>query len=130
MDALSGFLALAEGEYLGSVDGEHTEKKKQFHKLGKKVAKELAEALGWKKGTYDIRSNMSGTAGSGEITLHGETIYVCFTQGATRSEFMWRTCKSRKDYTGGHNHWAAWQDLADIHTLALTMNHVVARNQS
>jgi hypothetical protein len=34
---------------------------------------------------------------------------------------LWRTCKDRKDYTGGQNHFATWEDLKDMETLAKKM---------
>ncbi len=88
------------------------EAKEKFHKLAKKACKEIAEKLGLQKGTYDIRSNMAGIAVSGEVTLHGEHIYIQLGQGSFRDRFMYRSCKGRKDYTGGPNRWMYWDTLA------------------
>lgn len=97
--------------------------KAAFHSEGKAVLRKLAKALGLTPGTYDIRSNMGGIAVSGEVTLHGENLYVQFAQSfGGNNGFMWRTCKGRKDYTGGRNNWSQWEALADLDTLAATMN--------
>jgi len=82
----------------------NNEPKMKFHRLGKKVAKRIADALGLPAGSYDIRSNLGGIAVSGEVTLHGEDIYIQFS-APTYSDFgiMYRSCKGRKDYTGGSN---------------------------
>ncbi len=100
--------------------------KSQFHRLGKAMLEKLAKALGLAKGEYDIRSNMGGDAVSGEVTLHSDTLYVQFSQSCVLPErFMWRTCKGRKDYTGGRNQWMLWTDLEDLETVAKMMNRQV-----
>jgi hypothetical protein len=92
------------------------EAKAKFHKLGKKVCQEIADLLKLEKGTYDIRSNQGGIAVSGEVTLHGEHIYIQLDQSVLSSlkdRFMYRSCKGRKDYTGGPNRWMTWFTLAN-----------------
>ena len=44
----------------------------------------------------------AGTAVSGEITLHGDHLYVQVSQSAlgSHSGILFRTCKGRKDYVG------------------------------
>ena len=82
--------------------------KRSFHATGRKRLKALAAALGLEAGTYDVRSNLGGIAVSGEVTLHGEHLYVQICQPATGwdSGILIRTCEGRKDYTGGANHFA------------------------
>jgi hypothetical protein len=92
--------------------------KDAFHSEAKKRLRALAEALGFEKGSFDIRSNRGGNAVSGEITLHHDDLYIQASQPASASSergLMIRTCKNRKDYTGGQNHFAplSWLDEAN-----------------
>lgn len=114
----------------GNINGWNADSclvKATWHKTGKKILNSLAKELGLAKGTYDIRSNMAGVAVSGEVTLHGENIYVQFSQSSlgTNFGFMWRTCKGRKDYTGGANQWSRWETLNDIPSLANIMKNML-----
>ena len=45
---------------------------------------------------------------SGEIVLHGETIYIQICQSATGADsgILIRACEGRRDYDGGRNHLA------------------------
>lgn len=90
----------------------HHQNKETFHALAKRACKQIAEALGLPKGSYDIRSNMGGIAVSGEVTLHAEHIYIQLGVGMLAGAFMYRSCKSRKDYSGGRNCWMLWEELA------------------
>ena len=103
--------------------------KRSFHATGRKRLKALADALGLKAGTYDVRSNLGGIAVSGEATLHGEHLYVQICQPATGwdSGILIRTCKGRKDYTGGANHFAPLSWLDDIPQLAHRCRGVLAQ---
>ncbi|MGN7931786.1 hypothetical protein [Sphingopyxis sp. 22461] len=87
--------------------------KQQFHADGRKALKRLAAALGLAEGSYDLRSNKGGVAVSGEITLHGDEVYVqlgigCMGRGR---EVLFRHVVGRKDYCGDRNHWA---DIAEL----------------
>jgi hypothetical protein len=86
--------------------------KKEFHRLGKRVLKYFAEGMGFVKGTYDIRSNLGGDAVSGEVVFHGENVYIQLSQ--TDLGILVRSCKGRKDYVGGSNHWIKWEGLRDF----------------
>jgi hypothetical protein len=88
--------------------------KYEFHRLGKKVLKEVAEKMGLSPGSFDIRSNKGGSAVSGEITLHGEHIYIQLSQGSYYKMFMYRHCNGRKDYTGGVNRWMDFSELINM----------------
>jgi hypothetical protein len=71
--------------------------------------KQLAAALGLSPDTYDLRSNLAGTAVAGEITLHADRIYVQVSQSFTGydSSILFRTCDGREDYVGGANNFAS-----------------------
>lgn len=84
--------------------------KKQFATLGRKVARLVAEQLGWAAGSYQVRFNPSGEAASGEVILHGERLYVQFSQMGV----LYRSCAGQKDYCGGANQWLRWEKLADL----------------
>ena len=90
------------------------EGKAQFHRLGKKVLKEVAAKMGLTPGSFDIRSNMGGIAVSGEVTLHGEHIYIQLSQGSFYKMFMYRHCNGRQDYSGGRNRWMNFLELIDM----------------
>jgi len=64
---------------------------------------------------------------SGEVTLHHEQLYVQICQPATGcdSGILIRTCRGRKDYTGGRNHFAPLSLLDDIPVLALRCSAVL-----
>ena len=88
-------------------------KKDAFHRAGKKFFRDLASAIGLQKGSFDVRSNLGGIAVSGEVTLHGESIYVqlsesCMHRGCS---ILYRTCRGRKDFTGGQNRWLRASDM-------------------
>ena len=90
-------------------------KKKSMHSMGRAFLQRLAADLGLAKGTYDIRSNKAGIAVSGEVTLHGEQVYVqlsesYFSRGGV--SVLYRSCNGRKDYSGGRNNNIRMQDVA------------------
>jgi hypothetical protein len=103
--------------------------KRRFHATGRKRLKALATALGLEAGSFDARSNLGGIAVSGEVTLHGDHLYVQICQPATGvdSGILIRTCQGRKDYTGGANNFAALALLDDIPALAVRCRSVLAR---
>ena len=85
------------------------EAKRLFHSRAKSQLRRIATALGLEPGSYDLRSNQAGIAVSGEITLHGDHLYVQVSQSAMgyHSGVLFRTCKGRKDYVGGPNNFAS-----------------------
>jgi hypothetical protein len=106
---------VASGDGDPNNENPHSYTKLKYHALGKRVLKALAAELGLQSGTFDIRSNLGGTAVSGEVTLHGEHIYIQFSQGGMGSDILlYRSCKGRKDYSGGGNHWMRYEDLLDL----------------
>ena len=96
------------------------EQKRSFHTTAKRCLKALANALGFQPGSFDLRTNAGGIAVSGEITLHTDHLYVQVSQPATGADtgVLIRTCKGRKDYTGGRNHFAPLSTLDRIDVLA------------
>jgi hypothetical protein len=89
--------------------GYDAEAKRLFHSHARSQLRRIATALGLEPGSYDLRSNQAGIAVSGEITLHGNHLYVQVSQSAMgyHSGVLFRTCKGRKDYVGGTNNFAS-----------------------
>ena len=85
------------------------EAKRLFHSRARFQLRRVATALRLESGTYDLRSNQGGIAVSGEITLHGDHLYVQVSQSAMgyHSGILFRTCEGRKDYVGGPNNFAS-----------------------
>jgi hypothetical protein len=85
------------------------EAKQLFHRRARSQLRRLAGALGLERGTYNLRSNRAGIAVSGEITLHGECLYVQASQPCMGNDsgVLFRTCQGRKDYTGGPNNFGS-----------------------
>lgn len=77
-------------------------------------------------GSFDLRSNKGGIAVSGEITLHHEAVYIQVSQSALGGGmgFLIRTCRGRRDYTGGANNWNPLALLDDIPALAAKVRDV------
>jgi hypothetical protein len=87
--------------------------KRTFHSEGRIAMRRLAEVLGLEADSYEVRSNKGGPAVSGEVTLHGEEVYVQLSLGAmgVGREILFRRCRGRKDYTGERNHFASIAEL-------------------
>jgi len=84
-----------------------------FHADGRRAMRRLADALGLREDAYDIRSNAGGVAVSGEITLHGEEVWVQLSldcRGADL-EILYRRVSGRRDHVGERNHWTSVRDL-------------------
>lgn len=92
------------------------EGKNEFHKWGKSVCRMIAKQLQLSNKSFEIRSNKGGDAVLGEITLHGERIYIqlCVVDFGQNKKFMYRSCNGIKDYTGGINRWMRWDRLYDF----------------
>ncbi len=122
--SISGFISLVSRDL-----GYNEQAKKRFHRESGQILKQLATELGYTKTDYDLRHNQAGIAVSGEITLHSDNLYVQFSQTSLGPDtgFMWRTCKNRKDYGGGPNQWAKWEELNDLPRLAQKMKSLALR---
>ena len=81
--------------------------KRRWLNAARKAARSVAKDLGLAPGTFDIRTNKGGIAVPGEVTLHGETIYLCLGAAFPGGDLVGyaRSCQGRQDYTGGVNRW-------------------------
>lgn len=113
------------GENIQGYDEEQLLKKKAFHRDGKKFLTSLATVLGLNPNAYEIRSNTAGPAVSGEVTLHADHLYVQLGEFSTRRgvSILYRSCKDRKDYTGGHNNFGFCAELKDSATQERFLKH-------
>jgi hypothetical protein len=102
------------------------QQKRRFHTTARSRLKKLAAALHLPAGSYDVRSNKAGIAVSGEVTLHHTAVYIQVGQFGMSSGhgILIRTCKGRKDYTGGANHFVALAMLDDIPALAAAVRAI------
>lgn len=90
--------------------------KQNFHKKAKKILTDLAlNTLNLTKDQFDLRTNLAGPASLGETTLHTDTVYV--QAGGLQGNVLIRSCRSRKDFTGGVNHFCDLDDTAKLHAL-------------
>jgi hypothetical protein len=96
------------------------ERKLTAHKSSMALMRKLATGLGLVKGTFDVRSNKAGIACPGEVTLHGERIYV---QIGGYGGILARRCKGRKDYTGEANHFYPEESLLNPENFAARLRH-------
>lgn len=112
-----------------SYDAQH---KQLFHRHARARLKALALELRFPPGSYDLRSNAGGIAVSGEITLHHDAIYIQVCQPATGwdSGIMIRSCKGRRDYTGGANNFVPLRMLDDLPALGDRVRSILHRNLS
>lgn len=60
--------------------------KDRFHSDGRKALRRLAETLGLDPAHYDLRSNRSHASRSGEITLHGEELWMQLSLHGTMAD--------------------------------------------
>lgn len=76
--------------------------KRGLHKDSAAYLRMLAEQLRLPEASYEIRQHEGGIADSGEITLHGASLYVQISQwsGYDGVMFLIRGCRSCKDYVG------------------------------
>lgn len=96
------------------------DQKRRFHATARARLRQLAVAMRWSVGRYDLRSNQGGIAVSGEITLHHEAVYVQVCQPAAGWDtgILIHTCRGRRDYAGGPNRFAPLSLLDDVPALA------------
>ncbi len=101
--------------------------KRCFHTAARARLPQLAAELRMLSGSYDLRSNKAGVAVSGEITLHHEAVYIQVSQSVLGGGMgiLIRTCRGRRDYTGGRNGWAPLALLDDVRALAARVRAVV-----
>jgi hypothetical protein len=106
------------------------EQKRRFHATARARLRKLADALDFAPDTYDLRNNEAGPAVSGEIILHHARVYIQVCQSAMGNDsgILVRTCRGRRDYTGGRNHFAPLSMLDDIPALACRVRAVMTAN--
>lgn len=88
--------------------------KTAFHSEGRRALIRVADALGLADDSYDVRSNRGGPSCSGEITLHGEEVWVrlALSPMGEGREVLFRRVRGRQDHIGtGRNNWASVRDL-------------------
>lgn len=93
------------------------QQKRRFHTIARSRLKKLAAELALPQGSFDLRSN---------ITLHHDDAYIQVGQFGLSSGhgILIRTCKGRKDYIGGANHFVALGMLDDIPALAAAVRAI------
>ena len=94
--------------------------KDKFHRTGKAFLKAYAkQVLNLEPESYDVRSCEGGDAVLGEVTLHSDNIYIqlCDPSFDPTKNVLFRKCTSRKDYTGGSNHWCHIFELLNFNPL-------------
>lgn len=89
--------------------------KRLFHSEGRLALRRLADALGLEDGSFDIRSNKAGPAVSGEITLHGEALWIQLSLGPFGPDraVCFRKVRDRQDHIGERNYWASVRELVE-----------------
>lgn len=92
--------------------------KRHFHVEGRRALTKLADALGYERGDYDLRTNTGGPAVSGEITLHSPEAYVQLGSHVSGGRVLFRRCRNRRDHCGGPNHFATIAELTEPTALA------------
>ena len=109
--------------YMNGYSDAAQREKLAAHRAAIFYLKKVATALGMAEGSYEVRSNKGGIAGPGEVTLHGERIYIQI--GSSMSDrALVRRCKGRKDYCGERNHYVDVVDnpLAFAARVAVELN--------
>jgi hypothetical protein len=102
------------------------ERKEKYHKLGRRILKQLASMLDLKKGEYQISWNPGGIAVDGDHTLHTERFYLALDDNCKMGWFYWRTCQGMNDFAGGPNQIVHWPYLSayGLDRLAETLRRV------
>jgi hypothetical protein len=116
------FLATTAGPLHG-YSAAAARNKELFHRLGKVLLRCMALDLGYKPGTFAVRSHFAGKAESGAITLHTDALYVQFSHrplGNGAQDILYRACQGRQDVTGGRDHFLPFVVLED-YKLALSL---------
>ncbi len=80
--------------------------KQEFKRLSMKLLREVNKLGGF---NAEIRFNKGGIAVSGDAILHSDHVYLHFTAdhglGSLAYNLYYRSCKGKKDYTGGRTNW-------------------------
>lgn len=112
-DELAEFQVLLKSPIDAYTD-EGAFRKDRFRRIGAKILGEIAHLMGLLPNQYEVRWNPAGIAGSGDLILHTQAIYVNFEANVCLSlGFMYRGCDGMRDYGGGggRNCWMSWRAL-------------------
>lgn len=91
--------------------GYHDANKKEYKLLSIRLLRALSKELDLDRGAAEIRYNPGGIAVSGDSTLHADCLYVTLNLDGLGLGILVRTCRHRRDFTGGPNHWFSLQQL-------------------
>ena len=108
------FIEICRVPFDGYTDNGKT--KKEYARLGRKVARRLAEAID--QSGANVRWNKAGPAVAGDVTMHGNRIAVYFTGGpmftGEHAQFLYRRVEGKHDHTGGGNRWLPYTSLEGL----------------
>jgi len=96
----------------------NVERKKLFYGEARRALTALADALGYERRDFDLRSNHGGIALSGEATLHSNEVYIQVSCDCRGGRVLFRRCRNRRDYCGDPNHFATIDELTNPTRLA------------
>jgi hypothetical protein len=131
LSSLAGQLAQLRDVH--AYDDAGMQRKEVFHKLGRSFLRQLAKELELPPKSFDLRSNQGGMAVSGEVTLHAEKLYVQLDESAIGGggiTVLYRSCRGRRDYSGGSNQWAHMRQLAESNGAQAFVAHCAALQSS
>jgi hypothetical protein len=80
--------------------------------------RKVAQHLGLRADQYILHSNPGGPGVWGEVILHTDKYYLQASQDQSDLGLLVRSCKGRKDYTGGPNQWVPFTLLERPQELA------------
>jgi hypothetical protein len=101
------------------------ERKDRVHREIRRLLGQFAKAMGLGKADFDIHSNKGGPASGGDVYLQTDCFMIQVSPESCmgpHNAILFRTTKSRKDCTGGHNHFAAIDTLLDPAALAVRIH--------
>jgi hypothetical protein len=100
--------------------------RRAFHTAVQRQLRQVAHALGLTRSQYKLRLTDGGSALSGAITLHSDSLYIQASQpsGRINAGILFRTCHGRDDPTGGENHYASLELLNRPEDLARLIKRV------
>jgi hypothetical protein len=119
---------LATKTDINGYSDEAAKEKEEFLSLCRSYAKMIVKELGLTPEQYEIRTNRAGVAVSGDVHLHTDSLYVAFEQTCLGNDwgYMYRSCKGKKDYTGGYNRWMKWENLINVQGVVTVFKDVAA----
>lgn len=111
-DFFAAYRQPIQGDYLAKV---------AFHKLAKRVCKQIVADIGLPADSVNIRTNLAGDGVGGDTTLHTDHFYLNFSaEKMAPLEILYRSCKGPKDFSGGCNNWLTYREMEADYELFLT----------